>query len=277
MDNVLTKTKVLVQANVIEKTKDLGVEITRAFTHTQQYSLQNKIVYTVTIIVVVYFAAMDFLTYLHMQNIPVRRKDPEPFTGGFDYFSMLSVKGMMEDQLSCHINWPTCELFELHTHFSQSPGITANRVSLFGAFIAIPAAKLLSMESLLAKRVAVVIFMFRLWIDGLDGVVFRMQHLSGAEKHTQQSVRHSTGWLVDFFCDLFAALMFLWGCWQTMKQTAPRYSTNQIIGILPFSVPCQTNQHSGTSSPRPSSPNLGAWSYSALAGMCQSLTIFSFK
>lgn len=257
MDKMLHKTKDLVQTNVIDKTKDLGVEITRALAHTQQYSLQNKIVYACTAVVILYFAAMDFLTYLHMQNWPVRTKDPEPFNNGFDYFAMLSVKGMMEDQLSCHINWPTCEWFELGTHFSQAPLVTANRVSIFGALIAIPAAKLLSMESLLAKRIAIVIFMFRLWIDGLDGVVFRMQHLSGADQHTQQSVRHTSGWLVDFFCDLFAALMFLWGMYQTMKQTAPKYSTNQMLGLLPVSLSCQPHVASTVSSPRPSSPNFG--------------------
>ena len=252
MDKMLNKTKVL----VTEKTKDLGVEISKAFSSTQQYSLQNKIVYVSTALVVIYFAAMDFLTYLHMQSMPVRTEDPPPFDGGFDYFKMVSIKGMMEDQLSCHINWPLCELFESATHLSQAPGITANGVSIFGAIISIPAAKLLSMDSLLAKRIAIVIFMFRLWLDGVDGVVFRMQHFTGAKQHTQLSIRHTTGWLIDFLCDLFAALMFLVGVYNTMKSSLSKYSTGQVIGILPISVPCQQIQ-STTHSPRSSSPTLG--------------------
>lgn len=256
--NPVEWTKELVKSNVIDKTKDLGMEITRALNNGQQSSLQNKAVYVFTAIIITYFAAMDFLTYLHLQSKPVRTKNPEPFQGGFDYFQMLSVKGIMEDQLSCHFIWPTCELFEIGTNFSQSPVVTATGVSVFGAILAIPAGKLMSMDSLLAKRISIILFVFRLWLDGLDGVVFRMQHLSGADKHTQLSVRHSSGWAVDFVCDLFAALMFLYGCYHTLKQNMHKYTANNVLGMLPLTCPPTS---SAASSPRPSSPNIGGYLY----------------
>ena len=262
IDTVLEKTKDL-KSNVIERTKDFRIEITKALHTRSSSSVQTKIVYACITIIIVYFAIMDILTYFHIQNIPVRTADPPPFGAGFDYFKMLSVKGMMEDQLSCHLNWPTCELFEQATNISQSKFITPNRVSIFGAIIAIPAAKLLSMESLLAKRIAILLFVFRLWIDGLDGVVFRMQKFTGANQHTQQSVRHSGGWWVDFVCDLLAALAFLYGTYFTVKQHMPTNAQNNIFGYLPLTH-CPPRHIVGSSSPRPSSPSMGKSSHSAL-------------
>ncbi|XP_067929483.1 ceramide phosphoethanolamine synthase-like [Watersipora subatra] len=214
-----------------------------------KYSVQNVIVYGVTALVAIYFVIMDLLTYIHIQRREVRTADPPPYRDGFHYFRMLSIKGAMEDHLSCHINWPLAELFEASTNFSQQRGISPNVVSVFGALIAIPAAKLLSTDNMLAKRVGIVIFMIRLWIDSVDGVVYRMQHLAGAEKHVQQSIRHSSGWLVDFFCDLFAALMFLFGAYQTMKQNLSKNS-----GQAPITLHFHCYKHrSPVSSPRLSS------------------------
>lgn len=248
MDSVFNKTKEL-KTNVLEKTKDLMEELPRKLdiTHT---SWQNRFVYAATFVLIVYFAVMDLLTYIHIQRMPVRRKDPEAVTDSFNYFKMLSVKGMMEDQLSCHFNWPTCELFESATHISNGyPVVTANSVSVFGALVAIPAAKLLTMESLTWKRVAILIFVFRLWIDGLDGIVFRMQNLAPAQKHTQLSVRHSSGWFVDTICDFFAAFMFMYGGYRTIKQKGP--PVHQAV-VLPLSSCSQL-----TSTSRPNSPTFG--------------------
>lgn len=257
IDQRLTKTAKELKSNVIEKTRDLGLEISRALhVHSRQSSIQNKIVYALTFIIIAYFAIMDFLTYLHIQNMPVRYKDPLPLNGTFHYFRFLSVKGMMEDQLSSHLIWPTNELFEAATNFSQLPGITPNAVSVFGAILAIPAGKMLSMENLTVKRISIILFSFRLWIDGLDGVVFRMQRLSESEKHTQQSLRHTSGWLIDFLCDLFAALMFLVGFICTVKQSARKRQSHYAVtaGILPTVICPSFRQNSESNSPRPSSP-----------------------
>ena len=199
MDKMLNKTKVL----VTEKTKDLGVEITRAFT-SKPHSIQNKIIYAVTAVTIIYFIVMDILVYLHIQNRSVRTKDPKPDNGDYEYFRGLSTKALMEDPFVAHIANPTCEYCVASTSIGTWPGISATDISVFGAIIAISAAKLICMESMLARRVAVAIFFFRMWLDGLDGVVFRMQHLSGADRHIQQSARHTTGWAIDFFCDLFS-------------------------------------------------------------------------
>ena len=257
MDKMLNKTKVL----VTEKTKDLGVEITRAFT-SKPHSIQNKIIYAVTAVTIIYFIVMDILVYLHIQSRPVRTKDPEPYHGDYDYFRLLSMKAIMEDQLSAHIVAPTSEYFVAGTHIDQWPGMSATVVSVFGAFISIFAAKLLTMESLLVKRIAIVIFLFRVWLDGVDGVVFRMQHLTGADRHTQQSARLSSGWAIDFFCDLFASLMFVWAVYHVVKQNAPKYSTNQVIGLLPTAYPCQQSIIV-VNSPRSSSPSLGMYNCTA--------------
>lgn len=259
IDTVLEKTKDL-KFNVMEKTKDFRIEIKKVLTTRSSSSIQTRIVFACSIIVIVYFAIMDILTYFHIQNLPVRTKDPEPINTGFDYFKMLSIKGMMEDQLSCHINWPTCEWFEQVTHISQLKFVTPNRVSILGAIIAIPAGKLLAAESLLAKRIAILIFTFRLWIDGLDGIVFRMQKFSGAKQHTQLSVRHSSGWWMDFFCDSFAALTFLYGTYFTIKQNMPSNGPSNLFGYLPLNH-CPPKHIVGSSSPRPSSPNLGEYFY----------------
>ena len=253
MDSVLSKTKEL-KSNMIEKTKDLMEEIPRKL-DMKHTSWQNRFVYATTFILIVYFAVMDVLTYFHIQSLPVRRKDPEALTGSFNYFKMLSIKGMMEDQLSCHFNWPTCELFEAATHLSNGyPVVTANSVSVFGAIIAIPAAKLLTLESMTWKRLAILVFVFRLWIDGLDGIVFRMQNLSPALKHTQLPVRHSSGWLGDTMCDFFAAFMFMYGGYRTLRQKGV---PAQPAVVLPLTTCPLTTCPPTASLSHPSSPTFG--------------------
>lgn len=200
-------------------------------------AFQDRVVYLSTAIILIYFAIMDIATYFHMQSIPIQRAAPEPVSGGFDYFAMLSIKGMMEDQLSCHILWPTCEYFEQITHFSgRFLFIKPNMISIFGAIISVPAAILLCKESLTYKRIAVLIFVFRLGLDGLDGVVFRMQNLDKAHQHTQLSIRHSFGWSVDAVCDCFAALCFLYGVYWTINQRSYKNRGGRTYMLLPRSI-----------------------------------------
>jgi len=160
----------------------------------------------------------------------------------------------MEDHLSCHLLWPMGELTEQYLHISRGyPVITPNHVSLFGMFLAFPAARLTYASSLTVRRIGIGLFVVRLWIDGIDGIVFRMQKLMGADKHTQQSIRLSSGWWVDFVCDYVSGILFVYAIYAYLRNNLSKLQ--QVSGL-----PITTCPPAGFPS-KTQSPGFGKYSF----------------
>lgn len=185
-----------------------------------------------------YFLSMDVAQYVRIRQSPVRGASSGSASapaGGdeFSIFGDVAVKAIMEDHLTAYGVWPLAVHFELATGFSQMGRlVTPNAVSFTGAAVAVLAARLVASSSVAVRRAGVGVFLFRLWLDALDGVVFRRQHFVGMQAHHQMSVRGSSGYFVDAFCDFFTGICVLVAFYVFLvREPRPRH-----ISLVPCSA-----------------------------------------
>lgn len=139
---------------------------------------------------------MDIILYITLQNSVLNEKK----FGSFSPFRPLTVKLLMTDQVDHYIITPIAEYFDEITQFSHVfYFITPNMISISHVVIAMISAKLIASEMLYNRRMGVLIFQFRCFLDAFDGVVYRAHIGAG---HIYKSHRTSNGYLVDSVCDL---------------------------------------------------------------------------
>lgn len=157
-------------------------------------------------ILVIYFLVMDILLYKSLQTITLM-EPPNP--SGYSPLRPISVKLLMMDHMSHYIDDPIAEL--LVSTFEPT-GIyhilTPNVISISGLILGFVSGKLVSMDSLQYRRIGVLVFLYRMWLDVLDGVVFR--HTSGNPVY--KSHRTSLGFFVDVDCDILSGVALAFGC-----------------------------------------------------------------
>nr|KAG5695755.1 hypothetical protein BaRGS_013843 [Batillaria attramentaria] len=172
-----------------------------------------------------YYAVMDIILYLtFMKTDLVESSKKADDNELFSPFTHLSVKALMNDHSSQYVTAPVTEYFDAFTRFSTIfYFISPNMISFFHLFLAFVAARFVSSESLHTRRIGVLIYEFRTFLDAFDGVVFR------SHSHTKgmyQSVRSSLGYYVDITCDavggvflMFGVLFYLFKRFDPLKQT----------------------------------------------------------
>lgn len=168
------------------------------------------------LILLTYYLIMDIILFMRFKTVDI----VEDSKAGaqeelYSPFTHLSVKALMNDHTSQYIISPSAEYFDTITQFStRFSFITPNIISFTHLFLGFLSGKFVASENLHDRRVGVVIFHIRTWLDAFDGVVFRSQ--SGT--HLQfQSVRATLGYYVDTTCDAlggvflcFGILFYLW-------------------------------------------------------------------
>lgn len=103
-------------------------------------------------------------------------------------------------------------------------------ISFTGLLCAFIAAKLVTVDSFAIHRVAVVVFQVRTFMDALDGTVAR-SHL-GLKQH--MSLRSTSGFMVDAFCDTIGFTAFTVGCYLYLRRNLPKQRQTQ--HYLPLQV-----------------------------------------
>ncbi|KAL8589869.1 hypothetical protein ACOMHN_023956 [Nucella lapillus] len=127
----------------------------------------------------------------------------------FSPFKHLSVKGIMCDHTTQYIIGPSAEYFDAFSHFSTIFSfITPNMISFFHLFLAAVCCRLVSSETLQTRRLGVLLFEFRSWLDSLDGVVYRSHSNT---KGVFTSARSTIGYYVDINCDLLGGVFLMFG------------------------------------------------------------------
>lgn len=127
----------------------------------------------------------------------------------FSPFKHLSVKGLMCDHTTQYVIGPSAEYFDAFTRFSIIFSfITPNMISFFHLFLAVVCCRLVSSENLQTRRMGVLLFEFRSWLDSLDGVVYRSHSNT---KGVFTSARSTFGYYVDIICDLVGGVFLMFG------------------------------------------------------------------
>ncbi|CAF0999343.1 unnamed protein product [Rotaria sordida] len=124
-------------------------------------------------------------------------------------FNSLSIKKMMVGQITQYVRSPLAEYVESNLHFTYYfPSISVNIISIFHCFLSLISIKFFSSELLFQRRIGILIFEFRNFLDCLDGVVFRA-HIKNSH---YKSYHDNFGFYIDSLSDVFGGICLIIGC-----------------------------------------------------------------
>lgn len=143
----------------------------------------------------------------------------------------VTVKALLLDHTNHYLFAPMATIFDNIVKCSKSSWITPNMISFFHVFVAILAAKLIASDCLGYRRVGVVLFQIRTFLDDLDGHVARQRkHIRG-----ERSEIGTTGYYIDGLCDGLGCIALMIGIFVQLKNNPPRRGYTQLQPILPTS------------------------------------------
>ncbi|VVD03798.1 unnamed protein product [Leptidea sinapis] len=130
-----------------------------------------------------------------------------------------TVKALMVDHINHYIYGPLCSLLDMALGISEKMlFLTPNMISFSHVFIAVVGAKLLTCQNLAARRIGIVLFQIRMFLDDLDGHVAReRKHIKG-----ERSEVGTMGYWVDGICDLLGVIAMMIGIVFYLKNNPPR-------------------------------------------------------
>ncbi|XP_049882289.1 ceramide phosphoethanolamine synthase [Pectinophora gossypiella] len=130
-----------------------------------------------------------------------------------------TVKGLMVDPVNHYIYGPLCAIVDIGLGISENMlFLTPNMISFFHVFIAFIGAKLLTCQALALRRVGIVLFQLRMFLDDLDGHVAReRKHIKG-----ERSEVGTLGYWVDGISDLVGVVAMMLGILWYLKCNPPR-------------------------------------------------------
>ncbi|XP_071127929.1 ceramide phosphoethanolamine synthase-like isoform X1 [Mytilus edulis] len=186
-----------------------------------------------------YYITMDVILYVTIQDTTFTDQ-----TRGESYsmFHPLSAKLVMSDHTNHYFMVPTTEIFDELTRFSKVFFfVTPNMVTITHFILALVASKFVSSENLKHRRIAVVIYEFRIWLDSLDGVIYR----SHAHETVYKSNKSTLGYYMDTTLDVLGGVAFNLGVVFFLFKGAPLISKTQEY-ILPFCKPAVPTENGVT-------------------------------
>ena len=111
----------------------------------------------------------------------------------------------MLDHVNSYLFQPLSELLVEVTHFPMKyPSISANHISYLGLVFALIAARLVLSESLHIRRLAVIFFFVRQFLDDLDGLVARYHLGIDVKKQVDKQNHLITGYSSAIFVFTFS-------------------------------------------------------------------------
>ncbi|XP_022828697.1 ceramide phosphoethanolamine synthase [Spodoptera litura] len=218
-------------------------------------SQASKILTFLLLVIVVYCICMDTLLFLRIQNYKIDIFDVEtnvthesttlketrtlpsyeestwiPCT--INPLCHPTVKALMVDHINHYIYGPLCAIVDLGLGISENMKfITPNMISFFHVFVALVGAKLVTSPSLASRRIGVVLFQIRMFLDDLDGHVAReRKHIKG-----EKSEVGTLGYWVDGICDTLGVIAMMVGIMLYLRNNPPRRGyKNTPVSTLPY-------------------------------------------
>lgn len=158
------------------------------------------------LLLLLYIFIMDIILYCSLENTTLIDQKHE---GSYSPFHPLSTKLLMSDPIQHYVINPTSEFFDEITKFSKIfYFISPNMISFTHLSMSLIAAKFVSSDNLKTRRLGVLLYQFRTWLDSLDGVVFR-SHKN--QQHEYKSHHDSWGFFIDAGSDITGAVIFSFG------------------------------------------------------------------
>lgn len=205
-------------------------------------SQASKILLFLLLVIIVYCIYMDTFLFLRIQNYKIDLYDPvenatqqesstksakeQPCYEDATWIPCTinplchpTVKGLMVDHINHYIYGPLCAIVDIGLGISERMlFITPNMISFFHVFIACVGANLLTCQNLAARRLGIVLFQLRMFLDDLDGHVAReRKHIKG-----ERSEVGTMGYWVDGICDFIGVIAMMLGILIYLKNNPPR-------------------------------------------------------
>lgn len=179
-------------------------------------TLVSRSFLTILILLTLYFLGMDLLLY----------------SCDFNPLCTVTVKGLMLDHPNHFLLSPLAAIMDDLLQISSSwIWVTPNAISCFHIFIAVAAGKCVSSDSLSYRRLGVIVFQARTWLDDLDGHVARKR----AKINGERSDIGSTGYIIDGICDGLGCIAFIIGLYQFLARNSSRRGGYDKLPQLPVS------------------------------------------
>lgn len=151
------------------------------------------------------------------------------FSCDIDPLCHVTVKAILLDHTNHYLFAPLATIFDNIIGFSRSHFITANMISFFHVFVAILAARFVASDNLSYRRIGVVLFQFRTFLDDLDGHVARQKKNIRGER----SEIGTAGYYIDGLCDGLGCIALMIGVFIFLRNNPPRRGYTQLQAILP--------------------------------------------
>lgn len=171
----------------------------------------------------------------HDQTVSATENQPIPYENvawiscDIDPLCHVTVKALLLDHTNHYLFGPLATIFDNIIGFSRSNFITANMISFFHVFVAILAARFVAADNLGYRRIGVVLFQFRTFLDDLDGHVARQKkHIRG-----ERSEIGTAGYYIDGLCDGLGCIALMIGVFIFLRNNPPRRGYTQLQAILP--------------------------------------------
>lgn len=160
---------------------------------------------------------------------PITYDDVAWFSCDIDPLCHVTVKAILLDHTNHYLFAPMATIFDNTIGFSRSTFITANMISFFHVFVAILAGRFVASDSLCYRRIGVILFQFRTFLDDLDGHVARQKkHIRG-----ERSEIGTAGYYIDGLCDGLGCIALMIGVFIFLRNNPPRRGYTQLQAILP--------------------------------------------
>lgn len=194
----------------------------------------SKILFITLLLTLLFYIFMDFNLYLRIQSYPIDRglndnttqnyKDVTWIDCNINPLCTVTVKAVLLDHTNYYLFAPLVTIIDNIFEISKIKYITPNSISVFHVFVAILSAKCISSDSLAYRRLGVVLFEVRTFLDDLDGHVARVRkHVKG-----ERSEIGSTGYYVDGICDALGCTALIIGAFVFLKNNPPRRGYMQL-------------------------------------------------
>lgn len=198
----------------------------------------SKLLLALLLLVLIFYVFMDFSLYLRVQNYPLNRGTTnDNTTASYNEVSWLgcdisplcdvTVKALLLDHTNHYLFSPLATIVDTIFGISQIEWITPNSISFFHVFVAILSAKCISSDSLPYRRIGVLLFEVRTFLDDMDG------HVARARKNIrgERSEIGTTGYYIDGICDGLGCIALMIGTFIFLKNNPPRRGYMQLPTI----------------------------------------------
>lgn len=160
---------------------------------------------------------------------PITYDEVAWFSCDIDPLCHVTVKAILLDHTNHYLFAPLATIFDEVIGFSRSTFISANMISGFHVFVAILAGRFVASDSLCYRRLGVVLFQFRTFLDDLDGHVARQKKNIRGER----SEIGTAGYYIDGLCDGLGCIALMIGVFLYLRANPPRRGYTQLQAILP--------------------------------------------